>query len=133
MQTTLPIILIFLAASHIIAIQDKIAFMQKNGERATALISQIGLYIDKVPRSGKLLLLNPSENVIEYSQFLLKGFNVVNYGKRVIKRIYGRDDITIKIIEQNHIDQSDDSKDALILTLTGDLIVIYQENQESEK
>jgi hypothetical protein len=129
MQTTLLILLIFLAASHIIAIQDKIAFMQKNGERATALISQIGLYIDKVPRSGKLLLLNPSENVIEYSQFLLKGFNVVNYGKRMIKRIYGRDDITIKIIEQNHIDQSEHSKDALILTLTGDLIVIYQENQ----
>jgi hypothetical protein len=133
MQTISLMLLISLAASHVIAIRDKIALMQKNGERAAALISQIRLYIDKVPRRGKLLLLNPPANDIEYSEFLLKGFNVINYGQQRIKRIYGRDDITIKIMEPKYIDQSIHSKDALMLTLKGDLIVIYQEGQEREK
>jgi hypothetical protein len=132
-QPVFIILFISFSVSHIVAIQSKIAFMKRNGERAAALINQIGLYIDKIPKKGELLLLNTSKDAIEYSGFLLRDFNVLNYGQKRIKKVYGREDITIKIVDHKYDKRSTNRKDSIMLVLVDGSTVLYNEDQGREK
>ena len=119
------IVLVLFILSHIIAIQGKILYMKSNGERAASMISQLGLFVDKVNENGHLILLNKLSREIEYSGYLMKDFNVIRYGEHRIKKIYNREDITIEIMDERDIKRVTSKENALVLRLIGEEIVAY--------
>lgn len=108
------ILIALLFASHVYAFETKLAFMIRNGERATSLISQLKDYSVNIPAGARLFLLNPpikkdnttkiSTSILspyapaEYSVFLIRGFNILE-SANTIEQILDRSDIEIKIIE----------------------------------
>jgi hypothetical protein len=93
-------VVIVVLASHAAAIRGKALLMRQNGERATALVGEIGPYVQQVPRGGKLLLLNPPNHESgEYSVFLLNGFSSLqDGGEAYVKKTYGREDIDVRVV-----------------------------------
>ena len=116
-----------LFVSNATAVPTKALFMKENGERATMLLIQIQPYVYKLPKNGKLLLLNPPSNQVEYSVFLLKGFNVLREdGLQRIKKVSGRNDLMMKIIEISDVEQFKNTNNSLILSLNRETVQIYQ-------
>lgn len=116
-----------LLASHVAAIQSKALLMKGNGERAAILLNHIGPYIESVPKSGYLLLLNPPSSQIEYSVFLMRGFNVLNHGLHRIGQMSGRNDYVTKIVELSDLEEFRTRYDLLILSIYGDSVRVYKE------
>jgi hypothetical protein len=112
---------IVMLASHVMAIRDKASLMRENGERAAVWIREIGPYMDRVPKNGELLLLNPPNNrVVEYSGYRMNGFNVLEYGEPFIKKRYGREDIGVRIVEPSDLGSAKQRPNVLILGLEGE-------------
>lgn len=92
--------MVVLIASHVVAIRGKAVLMRTNGDRASALFREVGAYIPRVPRNGQLLLLNPPEHSRgEYAVYRLNGFSVLEDGELLLKKTYGREDITLQIVD----------------------------------
>lgn len=87
------------------AVRGKASMMQACGERASALLEQIEPHAVKVPAGGKLLLVNPPDEKIEYSVFLANGFNVLENGLHRIYAMTGRKDYEIKIVEVSGVER----------------------------
>ena len=80
--------------------QSKTGIMVENGERAARLLKQIEPYVGEVPENGRLTLVNPPGDSLEYSVFTFRGFNVLSLGlRRSIERLTGRTDITLRIVD----------------------------------
>ena len=102
--------------SHILAIRQKAELLTSNGERASFLLEKIMPYLSKVPERGTLVLLNPADSRVEYSIFLMNGFNVLRYGTNILCQISGRDDIQIWILDDKERGKINIPQDALILS-----------------
>jgi len=111
-----------LFASHVIAIQSKASLMEENGERATELLQQIQPYLARVPKNGKLFLVNPASSQVEYSVFLLNGFNVLRYGENIINQIANRHDFRVEVVEHSELDRVGSEKDGVVLTLRDGIV-----------
>lgn len=118
-----------LFVSHIIAVQSKAHLMKNNGERASMLLDQIEPYLAGISNDKNLLLLNPADGQIEYSIFLMKGFNVLGSGGDYrIKQLSGRNDLTTKIVEASDIERVKSKAD--ILLLNKETVQLYQRGSE---
>lgn len=111
---------ILFAASHFAAIRGKIAMMQENGDRAASIMTQLGQYIGSVPPDGTLLLRNTASPDPEYSVYLMNGFNVVRFGEEHIRRMYGRDDIAIKVLAPGERHAAENKEGTVTLALDAD-------------
>ena len=108
--------------SHVAAIQEKAILMRENGQRAAALVGGIATYIHRVPPKGELLLVNPPTKEIEYAVYVLPGFRVLEFGESFIKKTYGREDISLRIIEEAELKSTPVRPDTVILGLEGDTL-----------
>jgi hypothetical protein len=115
-QIFLITLLLMLFISHILAIRQKAELLTSNGERASFLLEKIMPYLSKVPERGTLVLLNPADSRVEYSIFLMNGFNVLRYGTNILCQISGRDDIQIWILDDKERGKINIPQDALILS-----------------
>ena len=98
--------------------------MVENGERAASLLEQIERYVAEVPENGKLTLVNPHGDSLEYSVFTFRGFNVLSLGLRhSIERLTGRSDITVRIVNSARNLERDDTH--VILGLSNQVVQIY--------
>lgn len=113
---------------NILAIQDKARLMTINGEKAELYLSRIIPYLEEVDQGHELLLLNPMPEGVEYSVFLMSGFNVLRGGLNRIRQLSKRADLRIEIIPQSEIEFKQLPHNALILQLgreTGDVTRIH--------
>ena len=110
-------ILTLLFVSHVIAIQSKASQMTENGERAAELLEQIRPYTSEVPRNGKLFLVNPASTQMEYSVFLMNGFNVLKDGGSIIYQVANRTEFQIEFLEASELGRDVLENDSLVLTL----------------
>jgi hypothetical protein len=115
-----------LLISHVKAVLNKTALMKKNGKQATILLDQIQPYLHKVPKGGQLVLLNPKFNDVEYSVFLMNGFNVLESGLNRIKQLSGRIDFVPKIVQELQQKNEQFSNNSLVLTLDKNLGEVHQ-------
>lgn len=115
---------VLMLLSHIGAIRDKAALMQKNGERAAMLLQQIGPYVNEVPPGGELLLVNPSTGQTEYAVYLMPGFKALEFGESFIKKTYAREDISLRIVDEAEFKALKQRADAMILTVNGDTLEV---------
>jgi len=120
------ILLAGLFINNIFAIQSKASLMQHNGKRASELIGEIMPYVDNIPQNGILLLLNPPDDKMEYSVFVINNFNVLYHR---IKQLSPRDDFDIKIIDKSDLLQINNIERQLILTLKDDKVVMYHDDR----
>jgi len=107
---------------HVAAIREKAILMRENGERASALVAGIGGYINQVPRGGELLLVKPTQQEVEYAVYLMPGFKVIEFGETYIKKIFGREDIDLRIIEPADLWSRRAAPGTVILGLEGDTL-----------
>jgi hypothetical protein len=93
------VILVSALVSHVIAVQQKVALMRDNGVRANNLYTQITPFLARVPEQGELILLNTPNPQIEYSVFLMKDFNVLEFGNLRFAQLAGRSDFSVSIAQ----------------------------------
>lgn len=103
-QNRLKIIMVFgiaalFFAGNIVAVENKIACMKRNGDQAKDLFAQISPIIKQAPRGAIVFLVNPHTERPEYSIFQLNGFDALKYGLVPITRLSQRDDLDISIID----------------------------------
>jgi hypothetical protein len=143
-QGLIVVLIGLLLTSHVIATRSKIFLMKNNGERVAPLLKQVMAYVPKVPKNGHLLLLNPDNDEIEYSVFLMKGFNVLGLNR--IMQLSGRDDFRIAVVERSDrgrpkyidplkawiikmsdsgLERAKSKQDCLILTLEDSTVQVY--------
>lgn len=91
---------IALFASHCVAVSSKVRLMHAAGERASALRRQIERYIPLLPSGGRLVLINPDSDEIEYSIYRLNGFNVLRLGGYPLGARSGRSDVEITLLDR---------------------------------
>ncbi|MDP3947256.1 MAG: glycosyltransferase family 39 protein [bacterium] len=104
-----------LFASNIYAIQTKTLLMKQSGKQATNVLGALKSRAPDVPAGGELILVNPEKPDIEYSVFLLRGFNILE-SPREIKRLINRSDITVKIIEAPDLKRIQPKENMIILS-----------------
>ncbi|MEP7218703.1 MAG: hypothetical protein ABI876_07280 [Bacteroidota bacterium] len=102
--------------SHVIAVREKSLLMKEDGDRATTLLRQITPYAVAAPRNGIIYLLNPGEQEVAYSTFLLPGFRVFWYGENIIPHMAGRSDIAASVIDRDQVDRVIAERPGIILT-----------------
>lgn len=115
-----------LLISHVKAVLNKTALMKKNGEQATILLDQIQPYLHQVPKGGQLVLLNPEFNQVEYSVFLMNGFNVFESGLNRFKQLSGRTDFVPEIVQKSQQKSERFSDDSLVLTFEKNIGEVHQ-------
>ena len=71
LRITVSIVLIILAARHVLATIEKVGLMRDNGERAQQLLIEVLSFVPHVPHNGRLLLLDSVPNMIEYSMYYM--------------------------------------------------------------
>ncbi|MBS1914270.1 MAG: glycosyltransferase family 39 protein [Bacteroidetes bacterium] len=119
-------LLAVLLAVHAQAINQKRTEMQRNGDRARALMPKVLAYMPQVPPNGRLLLLNPPTREPEYSIFLINGYDVFKWGEHVFPQEGGRPDVTATVIDPEELSKPEYQSNALILTLApGDSVTVY--------
>jgi hypothetical protein len=126
-KATCAVLLAVLFASQVVSIQQKARLTTENGERASSLARQIIPYIASVPPNGTLVLLNPVNTRHEYSIFLMNDFNVLKYGTNIINSLSGRDDIHIRIVNEQERAKLPIPSGSLILSLVGNDVQRVQE------
>ena len=92
--------LLLLAAfgvSQVRAVRSKVLMMKARGDQSTVLLTRIGPYLRDIPDHGLLLLLNPDSDEVEYSVFVLSGFNVLDTGLDRLYALAERRDFQISV------------------------------------
>ena len=105
-----------------LSVYDKVHIMRDNGERATQIINSIRPYAESLPEHGRLVLVQPPASSVEYSVFLINGFQILECGLHRIKQVADRDDISIEIIDDiKNIDPGAPAyRNSLLLSLDND-------------
>lgn len=123
--------LVIFLVSHVIAINSKAFLMKANGERAQAILAQIEPYTNLVPLGGKLCLVNPPTQGVEYSVFYMNGFDVIEHdGKRRIYQLAGRNDFSIQILDSSFMTIAI-HRSCLTLTMLGNKVIKWNGKVES--
>jgi hypothetical protein len=127
-QISAYLLIVILFVSHIAAIQSKAIQMKETGDRTGIIASQIVSFVGKVPLNGRLLLLNPPDNKVEYSIYRINGFNVLLAGLNRIYQLSGRQDFKTEIVSA--IDAGDEREmlqgRCVVLTLYDNTTHIYE-------
>jgi hypothetical protein len=128
------IITAFFFAGNIYAVEKKIVCVKKNGKQAASLYTQLAPIIKQTPQNAYMYLVNPQEQGPQYSVFLIKGFNVLEYGLLPIGRLLQRDDVAITIVDlpvsktcgcTRHFYDPPKSGSPILLTLDENRVIPY--------
>lgn len=116
----------FVFITEIVSIESRISKMKSNGEKAWILIDQIIPYTKYVPENGKLILLNPVNDQIEYSVLVMNDFNVLFTGLQIINELSGRTDFQPLIVNSSEINNYTADKNNLILTIESNQVKKFE-------
>jgi hypothetical protein len=117
-RISFSLMLCSLMASHAVAAHSKARLMADNGARFTALVKQMGPYMDNVPPNGTVWLKKPVTTEIDYSVFCMSGFKIMADSHH----LWHRPDVAFEIPAAiSHISPP---ADALVLTLDGETVVV---------
>ncbi len=111
-------------ASHVVAVRSKARLMDDNGRRTAALLEQVRPFVDNAPPNGRLWLLNPPVEAVEYSVFHVRGFSVLISALR-IPHLWNRPDLEMRIIYPAQMQDNSTPDGTLVLTLEGDEVVVW--------
>jgi hypothetical protein len=121
----LIVVLISYGIVNILSLESKTLLMLENGRRAETLLRQLPAFIDRVPASGQLLLVNPPEKVPSYSVFLIRGFDVFSGARQIVQQVSGRSDFSVKIAGVEELQGVQLDPDVVPVTLRGDMVIDY--------
>lgn len=110
----LKIFIVSLLLINIVAVQSKTALMQKNGELMTSILEQLKTATKEIPQGAVVYLANPAQRTVEYSVFLVRGFNILE-NTYDVRRLIDRQDLSITIVEEADLAQM--QKNAIIFTI----------------
>jgi hypothetical protein len=99
--------------------------MRQNGSRAASMMAAIAQFMKEVPPSGEILLVNTLDRKPEYSVFVLKGFDVLEFGTYKLGPLLGRRDVNVRIIEETDAQKRRPNANVLMLKLAGNAIHPY--------
>jgi hypothetical protein len=122
------VILVF--AAHSFAVGSKSVLMREAGEQSHDLLVQIESFVPLVPAGGRLVLVNPETDDVEYSVYRFNGFNVLCLGSWPVDAWSGRNDFTVTVLDQPSARQSPAVRGAaeIRLTLSGNAVTrVYTE------
>ncbi|RKY12516.1 MAG: hypothetical protein DRP65_00995 [Planctomycetota bacterium] len=119
-RISLSLMLCSLIISHAVAAHSKARLMADNGSRLMTLVKQIRPYMDNAPPDGTIWLRKPTTTEIEYSIFCMPGFKVMASSRR----LWHRADVRFHTIPPEGISDISPPKDALVLTLHGEKVVV---------
>lgn len=116
-----------LFASHIAAVRGKAALMQDAGETQNEMRTEVESYIARAPEDGELILVNPPKTAVEYSIYLLDGFDALRYAVPAMRRNAGRPDVGVVIVDAMDAESAREVRDgrSLALTLRGGAVIPY--------
>jgi hypothetical protein len=92
--------LILLFTGQVLANHQKAALMNANGLAATRLIRTIIGYMKNMPFNGEILLTEGPSSGPHYSVFVLHGLEVVEWGCERLGPMFGRPDVTIRMVDE---------------------------------
>ena len=92
-----------------------VSLMKQNGARATSLLQQLSLYASSIPVGGELVLVNPEKPRVEYSVFLMRGFNVLETPAQ-IRYLINRGDVAVTILEASDANRLQPKESSVVLT-----------------
>jgi hypothetical protein len=102
------VILVVVATSAVVAVSRKAAQMRHNGAASARLAAQVVERARALPPGGKLLLVERAHaGVPRYSVFLTTDFHCLRVAERWLKHLAGRPDISIQVVDEQHIAPAD--------------------------
>jgi hypothetical protein len=110
---------------HVGSIESKTALMRANGERAAALLEQLRPIAMAAPANGTIHLVNPPNETVEYSIYIMNDFNILEAGFPGVQWYLGRRDLRIDIREASDSLLPDGNDSTLLLTLRDGQVVPY--------
>ena len=120
-------ILLLMLGNQMSAVRSKATMMKENGEKSEVLLHQIVPLTDKVPEGGQLLLVNPDSMGVEYSVFLMRGFNVLSNGEHQINVLSGRSDFKISILTEAELARIGHTQSSVALRLAENQSTVFLE------
>lgn len=105
------------------AVRSKAVMMREAGTRAVDLVEEIVPFVREVPEGGRLILLNPPAAGTRYSIFLVGGFDCLRDGLGVLRRLSGREDLTVEIWNRSALRESAIRDKDLVLTIEDGKVV----------
>lgn len=115
-----------LAASHVTAVVAKTVLMRDTAQQSTRLLDAITPHLPDVPEGGQLMLLNPSSNRVEYSVFIMNGFNVLQAGLHRLNELWRGSPFYTRLVQESDVRRGEYPADALVLSLDPDTGRVYR-------
>lgn len=110
---------------NILSLETKTVLKANNGKRAESLLNQLPAFISRVPSGGQLLLINPPDPTPSYSVFLVHGFDVFSGARQIVPWVAGRNDFSVRIMDEEGISGMGFGPEVLPVTLQEGIIVDY--------
>jgi hypothetical protein len=105
--------------------RQKAELMTQNGRSAALMMAVVAQFMKDLPANSEILLVNTAERKPEYSVFILKGFDVLEFGTYKLGPLLGRRDVNIRIIEKTDARKLVPHANVLLLELAGDRMRPY--------
>jgi hypothetical protein len=97
------VLVVALLVSHVVADHAKAVLLDENGQRAATLLPQITQRIRHAPVAAPVYLVNPVRDRVQYSNYLVSGFNVFADGKRIFDQMSGRPNLRVTIVNAGRL------------------------------
>jgi hypothetical protein len=102
------VVLVAVTVSQVAAVGRKAAQMRHNGDASARLAAQVVERARTLPPGGKLLLVERAHpDTPLYSVFLTTDFHCLGVAERWLKHLAGRPDISIEVVDEQHIVPAD--------------------------
>lgn len=112
---------------HILAVRSKSEMITANGERAIELLEKLRPLVEQAPQNGTVFMLNPPNETIEYSAYVMKDFNILIAGSPGIESYLARPDLQMMIRNPADIEAGlRESDSTMIVTLENGEVVRYR-------
>ncbi len=108
-----------LIGTQVYADRQKAELMTQNGRSAALMMAVVAQFMKGLPANSEILLVNPAERKPEYSVFVLKGFDVLEFGTYKLGPLLGRRDVNVRIINEMDARELTPHANVLMLELAG--------------
>jgi hypothetical protein len=105
---------------------QKASLMKDNGRRAAAMVASLVPRIRSLPQAGRIILVQPPGERMKYSVYVLKDFDILEFGAERLGAIFGRPDVAVSIAEDQEMRRAVPNARAMMLTLDGDALRPWQ-------
>lgn len=111
-----------LIGGQALAARQKASLMYGNGRRAATVVASLVPFIRSIPRSGRIILVQPPGERLKYSVYVLEGFDILEFGEGRLGPIFGRPDVNVSIAENNQTGRVAPDPATMMLTLEGETL-----------